>query len=118
MKGRSMPPKLPYYLEMGRKLRPFGSAPKVWNYLRYRWLGREAMTSIRRFTPQIASVMLTKRCNLDCEYCNAGNLINQKGINWRESEATLEKIQRIFANPLFGNCLLVDLSGGEPLLVD
>lgn len=113
-----MPTKLPYYLEMGRRLEPLSAAPKVWNYLKYRSLQRVARTSIRRYTPQIASVMLTKRCNLACEYCNVGNLINQKGAMWRETEATLAKIQRIFSNPLFGNCLLVDLLGGEPLLVD
>jgi uncharacterized Fe-S cluster-containing radical SAM superfamily protein len=109
--------KLPYYLEMGRRLEPLGAAPKVWNYLKYRSLRREARTSIRRYTPQIASVMLTKRCNLACEYCHVGNVINQKGAIWRETEATLAKIQRIFSNPLFSNCLLVDLLGGEPLLV-
>jgi hypothetical protein len=38
--------------------------------------------------------------------------------NWREYEANLEKIKRIFINPLFKNCLLVDLQGGEPLLVE
>jgi hypothetical protein len=103
---------------MGRRLQPLGAAPKVWNYLKFRLLHREARTSVHRYTPQIASVMITKRCNLDCAYCNAGNLINQKGMKWRESEATLEKIQRIFSNPLFGNCLVVDLLGGEPLLVD
>jgi MoaA/NifB/PqqE/SkfB family radical SAM enzyme len=39
-------------------------------------------------------------------------------VNWRENEATLENIKRIIKNPLFSNCLLVDLLGGEPLLVD
>jgi Radical SAM superfamily len=113
-----VPTKLPYYLEMGRRLQPLSAAPKVWNYLKYRGLPREARASVRRYTPQIASLMLTKRCNLACEYCNVGNLINQKGARWRETEATLAKVQRLFSNPLFGNCLLVDLLGGEPLLVD
>jgi len=112
-----MSSKLSYYYEMGRRIHPVGAAPKVWNYLKYRSLMRQARTSTRRYTPQIASVMLTKRCNLACDYCSAGNLINQPGAAWRASEATLESIKRIFSNPLFGNCLLVDLLGGEPLLV-
>lgn len=112
-----MPSKLAYYFEMGRRIQPLGAAPKVWNYLKYRSLKKLPTTSTRRYAPQIASIMLTKRCNLACAYCSAGNLINQPGSTWRASEATLSSIQRIFSNPLFGNCLLVDLLGGEPLLV-
>jgi uncharacterized Fe-S cluster-containing radical SAM superfamily protein len=112
-----MPSKLSYYYEMGRRVHPLRAAPKVWNYLKYRSLKKESTSSTRRYTPQIASVMLTKRCNLACAYCSAGNLINQPGSAWRASEATLSSIQRIFSNPLFANCLLVDLLGGEPLLV-
>jgi GTP 3',8-cyclase len=112
-----MPSKLSYYYEMGRRIHPLAAAPKLWNYLKYRSLDKQPRTSTRRYTPQIASVMLTKRCNLACAYCSVGNLINQPGSAWRASEATLASIQRIFSNPLFGNCLLVDLLGGEPLLV-
>jgi hypothetical protein len=113
-----MPSKLSYYYEMGLRLRPLAAAPKVWNYAKYRYLPRRTRTSIRQYTPQIASVMITKRCNLACAYCSAANVMNARGPVWRDSEATLEKIQRIFANPLFANCLLVDLLGGEPLLVE
>ena len=112
-----MPSKLSYYYDVGRRMHPVGAAPKVWNYLKYRSLRKAAVTSTRRYTPQIASLMLTKRCNLACDYCSAGNLINQPGSAWRASEATLEKVKRIFSNPLFAQCLLVDLLGGEPLLV-
>ena len=113
-----MPSKLSYYYEMGRKVHPLGAAPKVWNYLKYRALPREARTSVRAYAPQIASVIVTKRCNLACEYCSAANMMNARGPVWRDSEATLEKIKRIFSNPLFSSCLLVDLLGGEPLLVE
>src|SRR5262245_10852934 len=112
-----MPSKVSYYYEMGRRVRPLSAVPKLWNYLKYRCLPKAATTSIRRYAPQIASLMLTRRCNLACAYCSAGNLINQPGAAWRRGEATLEKIARIFANPLFARCLLVDLLGGEPLLV-
>jgi hypothetical protein len=113
-----MPPKLSYYLEMSRKVHPLGAAPKVWNYLKYRILPREVRPSVRAYAPQIASVIITKRCNLACAYCSAANMMNARGPVWRDSEATVEKIKRIFANPLFSKCLLVDLLGGEPLLVD
>lgn len=113
-----MPSRLSYYYDMGRTLHPWGAATKVWNYLKYRSFPREARTAHRRYAPQIASVIVTKRCNLACDYCSAANMMNARGPVWRESEATLEKIERIFSNPLFANCLLVDLLGGEPLLVD
>ncbi len=113
-----MTSKLSYYWEMGRRVQLLRAAPKVLNYVRYRSLPRRSTAAVRQYTPQIASVMLTKRCNLQCSYCSVGNVINQKGTDWRQSEATVESIERIFDNPLFKNCLLVDLLGGEPLLVE
>lgn len=112
-----MPTKFSYYVEMGRKLRPRAMAPKVWNYLKYRALPRRATTGVRAYAPQIASVIVTKRCNLACEYCSAEKMMNARGPVWQDSEATLDKIKEIFQNPLFSGCLLVDLLGGEPLLV-
>jgi cyclic pyranopterin phosphate synthase len=103
---------------MARKLRLLHAAPKLWNYVKYRCLPREAATSVRRYSPQIAMLVVTKRCNLNCNHCNTAQLLKQSGGNWRDSEATLEKVMRIFANPLLANCLLVDLFGGEPLLVE
>jgi pyruvate-formate lyase-activating enzyme len=113
-----MTSKLSYYYEMSRRVHPLRAAPYVWNYVKYRCLAREAQTSTNRYTPQIAHVTVTQRCNLNCGYCHAGSFVNKKGTEWRESEATLEKVKRIFANPLFANCVLVDLQGGEPLMVD
>ena len=113
-----MTSRLSYYYEMGRHVHPWRAAPRVWNYLKYRGLARKAKTSLHRYAPQIAHVMATRRCNLDCGYCNAGNFVSSKGTDWREGEATLGKIKRIFASPLFANCLLVDFGWGEPLLVD
>lgn len=106
-----------YYIEMSKKIHPLPAAPKVWNYIKYRCLRRKAVTSVRRYTPQIGSVHLTIRCNLNCAYCSSAKIYQEGKVDWREKEASLEKVQRIFANPLFANCLLVDLEGGEPLLV-
>jgi hypothetical protein len=76
------------------------------------------VTSVRRYTPQIGSLHLTIRCNLNCGYCVAARIFHEGSVDWHEKEANLEKVQRIFASPLFTNCLLVDLEGGEPLLVE
>jgi pyruvate-formate lyase-activating enzyme len=91
---------------------------KIWNYIKYRSFSRKPLISIKHYTPQIGAVILTKRCNLDCDYCVAAKVMDSGKSNWRENEASLKKIQLIFKNPLFSNCLLVDLQGGEPLLVD
>lgn len=90
------------------------ATPKIWNYLKYRCLARRATTSIQRYTPQICTLLLTKRCNLNCGYCNAAKILHERES---ESNASLDKVKHIFANPLFANCVLVDLTGGEPLLV-
>ncbi len=107
--------KLSYYYQIYRKTHLLRNLPGIWNYIKFRSLPRKSMMSINRYTPQLASLILTKRCNLSCEFCSIGKKLNPK--NWRDSEATLEKVQRIFTNPLFSNCLGVDLLGGEPLLV-
>lgn len=109
--------RLTYYREMLGRVHPLAAAPKVWNYAKYRALARRAEMSVRRYTPQIGSLVLTKRCNLNCGYCNASAMMREGRGNWREHEVDLPLVRRIFANPLFGNCLLVDLLGGEPLLV-
>ncbi len=102
---------------MYSKINSFRAAPKIWNYLKYRCSKRRAITSIKQYTPQIASIWVTLRCNLNCDYCAAGKNIQKKEGNWRDREANLDKIKLIFKNPLFANCLLVDLQGGEPLLI-
>lgn len=110
-------PNFSYYIEMARNIHPLRVSPKVWNYIKYRCLTRKALTSVRRYTPQIGSLHLTIRCNLDCRYCNAARIFHEGKVDWSKKEATLDKVQRIFTNPLFANCLLIDLMGGEPLLV-
>lgn len=110
--------KLSYYNEMLRKIHLLEAAPKVLNYLKYRCLPRKVTTSVKRYSPQIASLWVTLRCNLNCHYCAGAKIIHKQEWNKSESDIDLEKVRRIFTNPLFANCLLVDLQGGEPLLVN
>lgn len=91
--------------------------PKFWNYIKYRCLPRRIMTSVRRYAPQICTIILTPRCNLNCGYCNVVKILHEGRDNSDANEANLDRIKHIFTNPLFANCLLVDLSGGEPLLI-
>lgn len=109
-----MKSKLSYYYEMYHKMKLLRALPKIWNYLTYKCLSRRAVTSVRRYAPQICTLLLTKRCNLNCGFCNAAKILHEGG---GEDDASLDKVKRIFSNPLFAKCLLVDLAGGEPLLV-
>ena len=93
------------------------AAPKVWNYLKYRTQKRHAVVKVSRSTPQIASLLLTKRCNLSCDFCNVASFLHDKSTKWRKLEGDLERVKKIFENPLFASCLLVDILGGQPLMV-
>lgn len=108
--------KLFYYLEMLSKLK-VKSIPKIVNYLKYKLHHKYELVPLGIYTPQIGSLFLTKRCNLSCEYCSAANTMTEGRGNWREQEATLERVKKVLESPLFKNCLLIDLVGGEPLLV-
>jgi organic radical activating enzyme len=109
--------KLSYYFEMSRKMHPVAAAPKVVNYFKYKALPKKVITRCTRYSPQIAALLLTMRCNLKCGYCNASKMLAQAKENNQDTEATLEKVRKIMENPLFSRALLVDLLGGEPLLV-
>jgi MoaA/NifB/PqqE/SkfB family radical SAM enzyme len=108
---------LAYYLEMAKKLNPAKAGPRAWNYMKYKSLKREAHTRVSRYAPQIAQILVTKRCNLDCGYCAAGKIMKEGIVDWKKSEATLENTKKVFENELFAKAILVDLLGGEPLLV-
>lgn len=100
-----------------RKVRLKPAAPKVLNYMRFRALPRQAKMSVKRYTPQIGSIWVTLRCNLSCNSCAAAKILHDKEADWRALEVDLEMVKRLMANPLLRNALLIDLEGGEPLLV-
>jgi MoaA/NifB/PqqE/SkfB family radical SAM enzyme len=109
--------RLASYLSMMTRIRYLKAAPKILNYLRYRTGKRGPVTSVARSSPQIASLLLTKRCNMNCSFCNIATFMHDGSTGWQEMEGDLAKVERIFASPLFDKALLVDLLGGEPLLV-
>lgn len=111
-----MASKLSYYYEMCRRIDYRRALPKLYNYVKYRCLKRQATTSVRQYAPQIATLMCTMRCNLNCGYCSMAKILRE-GRGGGENEASLEKVKKIFSNPLFAKCLLVQLAGGEPLLI-
>lgn len=102
---------------MAKRINYLKAAPKIFNYLKYKVSKRLAFTDLGQYSPQIASLIITKRCNMACSFCSAGTIMERGRDAWREGELTLERTKQIFNNPLFSNALLVDLLGGEPLLV-
>ncbi|MBF0136546.1 MAG: radical SAM protein [Magnetococcus sp. DMHC-1] len=107
---------LSYYYEIAKNISPIKTTPKVWNYLKYKISQREAIVKTARYTPQVAQLFVTKRCNLDCSYCQVNKILKDGMVDRKAADATLEKVKVIFDNPLFSNALLVDMLGGEPLL--
>ena len=103
--------KLNYYFEMVKKVRLPFIIPKAWNYLKYRIFRK--LPIVKCYTPQIVSVMLINRCNLQCDYCG---FVKDGLFKQPKHEMTLEIIKKIFSHKLCKNSLLVDLLGGEPLL--
>ena len=87
---------------------------RIFNYLKYKIFTKKPIIKLKKYSPQIACLILTQRCNLTCSFCSVGNKLNHK--DWRDKEADLEKVKRIMKNPLFKKVLGVDLIGGEPLL--
>ncbi len=110
--------RLAYYCEMLGKIPPGKTLGRLYNYAKYRCLSRRPVTSVLRYAPQIGALLLTKRCNLHCSYCNTAKALKEGNGNWRQSEATLDQTKAILASPLFKHCVLIDLLGGEPLLVN
>jgi len=94
------------------------STPYVTNYLRYKTSTKKERVDTKVFTPQIAGLHLIKLCNLSCDFCSASRLLHDgRDGNWKETKADISKIKRIFEHPIFKKIFLVDLLGGEPLLV-
>ena len=109
--------KLRYYLEMSCGiLGKTSGLKKVANYLRYKLSKPLPVVPCEKYTPQIVHVMMTNRCNLRCNYCNASKSL-EYGAATSTQEMNLEKMREAFRSPLLKNALLVDLLGGEPLLV-
>jgi MoaA/NifB/PqqE/SkfB family radical SAM enzyme len=64
--------------------------------------------ALRRPVPLVASIELTRRCNLRCTYCGAGEA--------EESELDAADWARIIDDLAASGTLRVSFSGGEPLL--
>lgn len=109
--------RISYYAHMLGRVRLARASPKVWNYCKFRLFGRRPVVRLSEYSPQIAGLLITRRCNLHCGYCSVGKESRREEGGWQEGEGDVEKVRRIMANPLFRKCLLVDLLGGEPLLV-
>lgn len=84
------------------------------NYLPYRPLGREIseipqLVSFRLgYSPRIASVKVTDKCNLNCLHCDANKVCGQ--------DMTTDEIFSVFSNLKTAGIQTVDLTGGEPTL--
>ena len=110
--------KMAYYINMVKRTNYLKSSDYLINYLKYKITKKQDKVDFNNFLPQIAGLHLIKLCNLSCDFCSASRLLyDGKDEKWRDTEADIQKIKRIFKHPLFSKVFLVDLLGGEPLLI-
>jgi len=62
--------------------------------------------------PAVCSMLITKRCNIQCPFCIFGKFPS----NWQENELTPSKFEKILNLDLIKKTLIFVFSGGEPLL--
>ncbi len=93
-----------------------GGGSRLVNFLRYKSTRLAPVVPCDKFTPQIARFLMTNRCNLMCSYCGLSKHVEYDDASSRK-DITLEFMREAFQTPLLKNVILVDLTGGEPLLV-
>jgi molybdenum cofactor biosynthesis enzyme MoaA len=105
-------PKAQSYRRLAANLSPsLLLAPPALHYLRYKF------TKLRpeaHLTPSYICLVVNRRCQLTCHFCSYGRTLNTKA--WRTDELTLARCQEIFEHRYANKALLVQLTGGEPML--
>ena len=85
------------------------------NYVRYKTRQLSRKVDLEKQSPVFVTYFVTNRCNLSCSFCIVGNVLNPK--DWRTREATVEKTEQLFGQPVAKRALYVMLSGGEPTII-
>ena len=105
-------PKIQSYCQLAGNLSPaLLMSPPVINYLRYKF---SVLKPFVKLTPSYLCLVVNRRCQLTCHFCSYGKSLNNK--QWRSDELTLDRCHQIFTNEYASKSLLVQLTGGEPLL--
>ena len=106
------PPKIQSYCQLAGNLSPaLLISPPVINYLRFKF---SILKPSVKLTPSYICLVVNRRCQLTCHFCSYGKSLNNK--QWRNDELTLDRCRQIFSNEYASKSLLVQLTGGEPLL--
>ena len=96
----------------GRKFNKNGFV-KYKNYLKYRLCKKNEIIDWNNVAPVYTSLIITKRCNLNCSFCIVKDMIKEKTRDYDLSTAQAEKI---FQHTMINKSLMMMLTGGEPLL--
>jgi MoaA/NifB/PqqE/SkfB family radical SAM enzyme len=105
-----------WYSTLASKMN-FNTINKAINYLTYIATKKHAIMPVSGPTYVIVQLITTNRCNLKCAYCVCSKFVDYNKDN-ATHEMNLEFIKKASKNPLFNKALLIDFSGGEPLLVN
>ncbi|MFH1208134.1 MAG: radical SAM protein [Candidatus Omnitrophota bacterium] len=86
----------------------------VLNYAAYKIRQPQPEIKLSRCGPVSASILVNRRCNLNCPWCVNGTL--SPGLNLRDFDMNTERMKRLLLHPAVKRCLYIGLTGGEPLL--
>ena len=89
------------------------SSKALLNYISYSFCKLSDKIDLKH-TPPLISMYITRRCNLNCNYCVVGKISNKH--NYQDYELTPDKYYKILEHPLIKKSLLINMCGGEPLL--
>jgi MoaA/NifB/PqqE/SkfB family radical SAM enzyme len=90
------------------------SSSCVLNYAAYKVRRPKSEIKLSRCGPVSASILVNRRCNLNCPWCVNGTL--PPGSSLRDFDMDTERMQRLLVHPAIRRCLYIGLTGGEPLL--
>jgi Radical SAM superfamily len=88
----------------------------VLNYAMYKIRRPQPEIKLSRCGPVSASILVNRRCNLNCPWCVNGTL--PPGLDLRDFDMDTERMKRLLLHPVIKRCLYIGLTGGEPLLND
>lgn len=86
---------------------------KFYNYAKYKCVKFGPVIDIDKVAPVYTSIIATKRCNLSCEFCVVGKMLQNEN---KEYDLTIAQAKRILSNKIISKSLMIMFTGGEPLL--
>ena len=87
---------------------------KYLNCIKYKFLQKGAIVNNDIVSPVFVNFIVTKRCNLSCDFCIVREMFSSEPI-W-EYDLDINMAREILSHPIVDKALFIMFTGGEPLL--